>query len=115
MNWYKRSDIYDDIKKYGPQKVRGDDPWTNTDTSLTKEYLDKHNIKNVNLNDPYGSSFYNRAAFIDRYSWSIPTKEAVEEIKNFVGGDQVLEIGSGNGLWAKLLNDIGVFSQTIWF
>ena len=46
-----------------------------------------------------------RYEFVDKYSWAIPSEEALNSIAKFVGNDIVLEIGAGLGYWAKLLQD----------
>jgi hypothetical protein len=48
-----------------------------------------------------------RSFFVKRYSWAIPSKEALLKIKEH-SPQGVVEIGAGLGLWAKLLEDIGV-------
>lgn len=54
------------------------------------------------------SDFMKREIFVKEYSWGIPSKEAIDSIKEFIGSDSILEIGSGSGLWARLLLDSGV-------
>lgn len=49
-----------------------------------------------------------RDFFVKNYAWGAPDEESLKEIKEFVKGDKILEIGSGLGLWARLLQDIGV-------
>lgn len=49
-----------------------------------------------------------REYFSKHLAWAVPSKEAIQKIKEFVGGLRVLEIGAGLGLWAKLLQDEGV-------
>ena len=39
---------------------------------------------------------------------SVPTREAVRAVGEFLGGCSVLEVCSGLGLWARLLHDEGV-------
>lgn len=43
--------------------------------------------------------------FREHFSFAIPTNEAIKEIKDFSCGNTILEIGSGIGLWAKLLHE----------
>lgn len=47
--------------------------------------------------------FVRRDIFVDRFSWAVPTRVAILEIARFIGQDYCLEIGSGLGLWAYLL------------
>ena len=49
-----------------------------------------------------------RRKFTKEYGWSVPSEMAVKKIKQFIGGKKVLEVGSGFGLWAKLLQQHGV-------
>jgi len=52
--------------------------------------------------------WYRRDDYINQYGFSTPTEKAVDQLVEFIGGDGVLEIGAGYGLWAKLLQDKGV-------
>jgi len=102
--------IWEDIEKHGPGGP----------SEVEKEYLLKYkDIENMSeeeiekmLQDRRNMSFlrefYRREKFIDEFSWSVPSKEAVEKIKEFIGNDKILEVGSGYGLWAKLLIDAGI-------
>lgn len=42
----------------------------------------------------------------NRYSWAVPTREAVEAIARY--GIPIVDFGAGTGLWANLLSDQGV-------
>ena len=42
------------------------------------------------------------------YGYAVPTEEAIDHITEFVGEDEVIEVGAGKGLWAKLLKCKGV-------
>ena len=44
-----------------------------------------------------------RTAFAKFISWSIPSIDVLNGIVTFINSEKVLEIGSGHGLWAKLL------------
>ncbi len=44
-----------------------------------------------------------RNLFVTRYSWAIPCRESIQAIKEFAKNDTILEVGSGTGLWAYLL------------
>jgi hypothetical protein len=44
-----------------------------------------------------------RTAFATFISWSIPSIDVLNGIVTFINSEKVLEIGSGHGLWAKLL------------
>jgi len=53
-----------------------------------------------------------RSEFTQLLSWSIPSNYSINLIKQFVNIDAydltILEIGSGNGLWARLLKEAGL-------
>lgn len=49
-----------------------------------------------------------RAAYTGVFSWSIPSKEVIEEIKDFVGDTPVYEYMSGTGYWAYLMKQAGI-------
>lgn len=97
MNWYKKTkisdNIYDDIAKFGPRE----------EGAIDETKLERH--------VHFGISEYKynrREQFINEYGWSVPDREAIESIKEFVGNEPIIEIGAGYGLWAKLLQDAGV-------
>jgi len=50
-----------------------------------------------------------RRDFARYYAWGCPTREVIQNIKDFAGQEKILEIGAGNGLWAMLLQQVGVF------
>ena len=91
--WYKSAkeeSLYDQISNYGPGGPS--DP-------SNKEYEG---------DSPMMRDWYRRKDFISQYGFSTPTEEAIDKLVKFIGGDSVLEIGAGYGLWAKLLQDKGV-------
>jgi len=53
------------------------------------------------------NSHENRQKYVREYSWSVPCEEALDAIIKFADGGTILEIGSGTGLWAKLLQERG--------
>jgi len=109
MNWYKGAmGIWEDIEEHGPG---GKSKLTRED--LSKKYnFDEMTEDEVDytLNEQHKliSEHYRRDKFIDEYGWAVPSKEAMEKIKEFVDNDKILEVGSGYGLWAKLLRDVGI-------
>ena len=112
MNWYKTSSLLDEIKKFGPNSpFNPNDP---EDQERIKFIADKFNIpesqviKEVRKNMGLMEETYKRHYFTDKYGWSVPTQEAIDKIKEFVSGDKVIEIGSGYGMWAKLMKDSGI-------
>lgn len=48
-----------------------------------------------------------RTSFTQNFAWAIPSQEAIESIVKFAGSEQILEIGSGLGLWAGLIRAHG--------
>jgi len=101
MNWYKTSqerDLWKEIELYGPEGEGFTD-----DEEFLKDWGESAKTKDKRTKE-YLRSIY----FRPRYSWSVPTKKAIEEIKAFVGQETVLEIGSGLGLWSKLMSDAGI-------
>lgn len=107
LNWYKLANIWDEIKKFGPNSEISsiDDPrveYLAEHSNYTKEQAFKY-LQDIGISD-----YYKRDYFTGNYGWSVPSKEAIEELKKFINNETVLEIGSGYGLWAKLLKDAGV-------
>lgn len=54
-------------------------------------------------NERFEESIF-RSLFVPKYSWSIPTQEAIQEI---VSCGPVIEIGAGSGYWAHLVQKAG--------
>jgi len=52
--------------------------------------------------------YIHMSIFNDLFGWSIPSRESVEKIVDFIGEDKVLEIGGGRGLWSRLLQESGI-------
>ena len=111
MNFYKKAmGIWEDIEEHGPggssqltiEQLRKRQGFENMSDEEIRDLVDKRNKDNL-LRE-----HYRRDAFVDEYGWSVPSKEAIEKIKEFVGDGRVLEVGSGYGLWSKLLRDEGV-------
>jgi hypothetical protein len=48
-----------------------------------------------------------RRAFVASYGWAVPTRQAIRQVCDFVGGRKILEVCAGNGFWAKLLSHAG--------
>jgi hypothetical protein len=61
-------------------------------------------------NDRYESIKINlelRSYFVEEFSWAIPTHDVIKKIHDITVGKKILEVGAGNGLWAKLLKMSG--------
>jgi uncharacterized UPF0146 family protein len=63
-------------------------------------------INNIIPTDPM-TSIIVRQIFVKYFSWAIPSVESILEIKKFANNEQILEVGAGNGLWARLLKNAG--------
>lgn len=68
--------------------------------SLNSEAL--HKAKKEDLDRP------GRRAFVERYSWSIPCKEAVDAIIRHSDGKIIYDPMAGTGYWARILQSRGV-------
>jgi hypothetical protein len=55
------------------------------------------NYKTIRMNSEL------RSSFVREFSWAIPTPDVVGKIRDATLGKKILEVGAGNGLWAKLL------------
>lgn len=66
-------------------------------------YIDCGNTYFDSLRD----AFATRVQAIDQFSWAIPCAEALATIAEASGG-RVVEVGSGSGYWARLLQAKGV-------
>jgi len=127
MNWYKKANLWEEIEKHGPPEGMSRDNYFEPSPSYSpkidvnnigeefKEFVEflkqkGHNEESIEriINDRHLLSFYKRDFFTKNYSWSIPSKTAIDEIINFIGNDAILEIASGHGVWAKLLQEANV-------
>lgn len=66
-------------------------------------YSFRYDFRNPPPWEEYGSNFSKRHEFVNRYSWAIPTREAVKEVAQFIDAP-VLSVGAGRGLWEYLLS-----------
>jgi len=94
MNWLQKISmgIWEEIEEHGPKEF-----------DLNNSPIDPNRIYD---------EYEKRENFIKNYGWAVPSKEAIETIKEFVGKDKILEIGSGLGLWAKILKEEGLYVAT---
>jgi hypothetical protein len=93
MNWYKRAGILEDVARFGPEGKESIEPTEDIGNPELEKILNR---------------VRRRDQFVSNYGWAVPSQEAIDKIKNFVGGGQILEVGSGLGMWAKLIQDAGV-------
>lgn len=56
-------------------------------------------------NDPFGEK---RMELSMKYSWAIPNREALGTIYDIAAKEGVVEVGAGNGYWAKQMRDMGI-------
>lgn len=108
MNWYKSANLIDEIKRMGPNY-----PVEDINDPRIKYFSEKHKMSSERVfeilkNDKLLADSFKRDYFTKEYGWSVPSKEAIQKIKEFVGQDKVIEIGSGHGMWAKLMIDNGI-------
>ena len=102
--------IWEDLEEHGPggpskltiDQLRNHQGYSDMSDEEIKALIESRN------SDSFLREHYRRDSFIDEYGWSVPSKEAIDKIKNFVGDGKVLEVGSGYGLWAKLLRDADI-------
>lgn len=80
--------LWEDIEEKGPPKDGRNPTYDSIDKM--REYFDRQD------------------KFRTEYGWSVPTRRAIEHIQKFVGNDMILEVGAGKGLWAKLMQDLGM-------
>ena len=53
------------------------------------------------------SGFLFRAEFVEKFSWAIPDVHSIMEIIKFAEGNEILEVGAGNGFWSILIKTLG--------
>lgn len=71
----------------------------------TRELFSYHRLEERILGGTYKSPFEERQKLCKKYSWAIPTMEALQRIADL---GPVVEIGAGTGYWAYLLRELGV-------
>lgn len=60
------------------------------------------------IQDSYSkTAFFARDAFVENFSWAVPSTKAIQEICNFAAGELILEVGAGNCFWAFLIRKNG--------
>ena len=79
-----------------------DDLFAEIDDTII-EFTEKRGHDNL---EELGKCFFVSNNFRSKYSYAIPSKEAIHAILQFADEDLILEVGAGRGLWAKLLNDL---------
>ncbi len=91
--------LWESIRKFGPEGDLSDDA-AKIFNQLKDHIKDEQFARRI-------AGFYLRDHFVANFSWAIPSKPAINLIKQFVDEDIVLEINAGLGLWSKLLQDEG--------
>lgn len=84
--------LYEEILRYGPE---GTGIISESQSDVCDGWKQLHFI-------------YRRKAFVKKYSWAVPSKEAVQKIAEFIGKSGCLEVCAGSGLWSRLLKEEGV-------
>jgi hypothetical protein len=70
---------------------------------IINPYLDE--VKDFIFDTEYQyNNLVKRSQFVLKYSWSIPTEEAIEEIIKL---GPIVEAGAGTGYWASLISKMG--------
>lgn len=67
--------------------------------------INEFEIGSKEWGDAIVNKYRQREYFTEKYSWAVPTEEAIREIAKYA---PILEIGAGAGYWAYLLRKIGV-------
>lgn len=49
-----------------------------------------------------------RKTLVSQYSWAIPSNDAIFWLADKLAGQEVIELGAGNGYWAFLLEQVGI-------
>jgi hypothetical protein len=58
------------------------------------------------LHEKVGTSA-GRDFFVNEFAWAVPNRESIAAIRRFANGDPILEVGSGKGCWAALIQLTG--------
>ena len=49
-----------------------------------------------------------RNNLVNKYSWAVPNRDAIEAIAEFTGGSGLIDFGAGSGYWASLIANEGI-------
>lgn len=94
MNWYSITKLADSLSS-----MDNDELW-----AWIREHGPRDRVGPMEGGEEYGR----RRFFTSRYGWAVPSRGALEELKAWLGGNKVIEVGAGRGLWARLLRDMEV-------
>ena len=107
----KDSDIlFEEINRFGPMgKKTAGEPTNDYQSVLSRRNSRIYGSISLSVKDNgiFLSDLERRQAFVERYSWAVPSENDIKTIIKFVKDDKIVEIGSGLGLWAKLLHEYG--------
>ena len=116
MNWYKKANLWDEIKRHGPKDSslfprHATFPYDEGEYEKLVKYLqNKSSISREDAEQQVQSmpEMIRRDYFVSNYGWSVPSEKPLEKLKTFIGNNTVLDVGSGYGLWARLLQNEGI-------
>lgn len=99
------SDLYQVIKKVGPLNTAED-----RELNIKLCQFLRSGEKNEEMDDLTVELLENpcRDNFTTKYAWAVPDEIVMEKLKQFCGERVVVEVGSGKGLWAKLMRAKGI-------
>jgi hypothetical protein len=74
-----------------------------SDETMAKRANQSRNKRDTPFGRKLQLEYQKRRLFTNLLAWAVPSPEAIATIQQFVGSTPILEIGSGRGLWAHLL------------
>jgi len=101
----READMKEQKAKTSFKEMEIDEIYCEIDKFISQENVRTNRMYCINTTMWY---LIERDSFTKIFSWAIPDKKTIDDIKTFVDGDSVLEIGAGNGLWYYLLKKLGV-------
>lgn len=111
------NDIYQLIKKHGPPTPTEQE---SKEIQRIKKLIEENSKQGIEDNilvfiDVLQSTMYlatphrdRRKIFNQTLSWAVPDQTTIKDLAKMFDGKKILEIGSGAGLWARLLKDEGI-------
>lgn len=87
--------LYEMVEYYGPHLKY----------NLSRMSFDLYKIK---YKDLVISEQIRMQLFCRHFSYAVPSKDSINQLKKYIGKNKILEISSGLGLWAYLLFQEGV-------
>jgi hypothetical protein len=97
------SSFYHEEQDYSVSSESSSLSESESDETMAKRANQSRTKRDTPFSRKLQSEYQKRRFFTNLLAWAVPSPEAIAAIQQFVGSTPILEIGSGRGLWAHLL------------